>query len=98
MLGATAVVVAAVMALVVATDHQAASVPRADPVVGGWIKVVLAILLLAGAVRVALSQTSDEKAPSPRPATPRLPTSRRPTGSSSSRPSSSSRCSPPTRR
>lgn len=63
-LGATALVVALVMVAVVVTDHQATTVPKADPVVGGWIKVVLAILLLAGAVRVALAKAPEEKSPS----------------------------------
>jgi len=63
-LGATAFVVAVVMAAVVATDHQAATVPKADPIVGGWIKVALAIVLLAGAVRVALAPAPEEKSPS----------------------------------
>jgi len=53
-LGATALVVVMVMAAVVATDAHAGAGPKTDPVVDGWIRIVLALVLLAGAVRVAL--------------------------------------------
>jgi len=60
---ATALVVVGVMAAVVVTDHAAAEVPRSDTIVGGWIKVVLAIVLLAVAVHAALAPAPEERAP-----------------------------------
>lgn len=62
-LGATALVVATVMLAVAATDHAASTAPKTDPVVGGWIRVVLAVVLLAGAVRAALSPAPEEQHP-----------------------------------
>jgi hypothetical protein len=59
-LSSTALVVAGVMVLIATTDHQAATPPKSDAAVGGWIKVVLAILLLAVAIRTALAPAPDE--------------------------------------
>jgi len=59
---ATATVVAGVMLVVTTTDHQAATPPATDAAVGGWIKVVLAILLLAVAIRTALAPAPEEQA------------------------------------
>ena len=59
---ATATVVAGVMLAVTLTDHQAAAPPATDAVVGGWIQIVLAILLLAVAIHTALAPAPEERA------------------------------------
>ncbi len=69
-LGATALVVVAVMAAVVATDAHAGAGPRTDPVVDGWIRIVLALVLLAGAVRVVLHPGATDDEPPPDDADP----------------------------
>ena len=62
-LAATAVVVVVVMGVVLATDAHAGATPKRDPVVDGWIRIVLALVLLAGAVRTALRPADDAAAP-----------------------------------
>lgn len=69
-LAATALVVVAVMGVVLATDAHAGAAPTSDPVVDGWIRIVLALVLLAGALRTALRPAPDGDAPPPDDADP----------------------------
>lgn len=66
-LGGTAAVTAAVMAVVVVADHATSGgVGAGDVVVKGWIEVVLGIVLAAGGVRILLApRDADSSVPPP---------------------------------
>jgi hypothetical protein len=63
---ANAVVVTVITVVVVVTDHRTAvggTPPGTSEVVGAWIRVILALLLLATAVRLALQTHTDTTEP-----------------------------------
>ena len=65
-LSANVAVVAVITVFVVVTDHRTAAggtPPGTAEVVGAWIKVVLALLLLATAIRLALQTHTDTTEP-----------------------------------
>jgi len=69
-LAGTALTVAAVMAMVILGDHAAAGRASVHPgaaAVGGWIRLVLAVLLAAGAIRTGVAPHADDAPPPPAP-------------------------------